>query len=91
MKILKEILLDSTVITPQTVYTPKNSEVVDVYLSGTNIKILVLTDPNETDFQLKTFKICTKDENIYFDAVKYIGTFETDLGKWFLIEIERSN
>lgn len=91
MKIFKEFMLDATVLSPQTLYIPANSEVVDVYSSDRGVCVLALSDPNEENFQLRTFKICAKDENIYIDTVKYIGSFEGRAGKRFLLEIVRGD
>lgn len=91
MKTLKEITLDSAVLTPQTVYLAKGAEVLDLAVEDKILKLTILKDIDAENNQLRTFKICTKDENIYFDAVKYIGSFETMLGKRYLLEIKRGD
>lgn len=89
MKIIRELLLDASVISPQTLYVPVDAEIADVQMTPAGLKLIIITNPIENNSQLKTFKICTTDENIYYDTVKYIGSFEATTGKRFVIELIR--
>lgn len=89
MKIIRELLLDASVISPQTLYVPVDAEIADVQMTPAGLKLIIITNPIENNSQLKTFKICTTDENIYHDTVKYIGSFEATTGKRFVIELIR--
>ena len=89
MKIIRELLLDASVISPQTLYVPVDAEIADVQMTPAGLKLIIITNPIENNSQLKTFKICTTDENIYYDTVKYIGSFEATTEKRFVIELIR--
>ena len=89
MKIIRELLLDASVISPQTLYVPVDAEIVDVQMTPAGLKLIIITNPIENNSQLKTFKISATDENIYHDTVKYIGSFEATTGKRFVIELIR--
>ena len=89
MKTIRELLLDASVISPQTLYVPIDAEIVDVHMTPAGLKLIIITNPIENNSQLKTFKICATDENIYHDTVKYIGSFEATTGKRFVIELIR--
>lgn len=89
MKTIRELLLDASVISPQTLYVPIDAEIVAVHMTPAGLKLIIITNPIENNSQLKTFKICATDENIYHDTVKYIGSFEATTGKRFVIELIR--
>lgn len=90
MKLIKEFLLDSKLLSPQTLYLPADTQVVNVLNTETGLMLLTITIPDEVTTQLpvlRTFKICTSDEKIYAHTVKYIGSFNGLSGIRHVIEI----
>ena len=91
MKAFKEFLLEDT-LAEQTVYLPAGAEVVSVSKSSKGIQLLVIAPPKgyETSLpEIRTFKICLTDENFPGYAVKYIGSFMSDIGSKHVIEIRK--
>ena len=94
MKLFREYLLDSCVNSEQTIYLPKCADIVDVNYLDNSLKLLALVVPEELSGalpELRTFKICTTEENLYFDTIRYIGSFKSSLGIRLLIEIIKEN
>lgn len=87
MKIFKEYLLEKKCFTNQTLYLPTNSEAVMVNDTKKGLLLQVITDTNIYTTELRTFKVCMNDENIYADAVKYIGSFDSAAGIRHIVEI----
>lgn len=88
MYTFKEYYIDSNSVGAQTVYLPNGAEVVNAR-TGVGCAILdVLIDPNETLTNLRTFRSCSVDENIYNGTVKYINYVTNDFGAVrFIVEI----
>lgn len=89
MKMFKEYILDSKCLTPQTMYLPQDADVVGAYFTETCLVLLAIMSPVTNLTELRTFKICTNDENIYVDTVKYIDSFNSAFGIRHVIEIIR--
>lgn len=90
MKVIKEYLLDSKVLSPQTLYLPANAQVINVQDTEKGLMLLAIVTPEElvVDLpELRTFKICTNDEKIYADTVKYVGSYQGLVGMRHIIEI----
>lgn len=90
MKIIKEFLLDSKVLTPQSIYLPAGTDIVDVQSNEKGLMLLAISRPDEyaVDLpELRTFKICIIDEKIYAGTVKYIGSFDSLSGKRYVVEL----
>lgn len=93
MKVFKEFLLEDT-LEEQTVYLPSGAEVVSVSKTSKGIQLLVIVTPKgyETSLpEIHTFKICLTDENFPGYAVKYIGSFISDIGSKHVIEIRKEH
>ena len=91
MLVFKEYVIDKKSIAVQTTYLPENANIVNVKSSDKGLSLIALVDPIALTTELRTFKICTDDENIYFDTVKYLGSFESDLGMRHVIELNRGD
>lgn len=89
MKKFKEVLLDNRCLSPQTVYLPKGAEPVAVLMKDKGLVVITLCDASAEDTELRTFKICAIDENIYSDTVRYIGSFDSIIGTRYLLEYIR--
>lgn len=89
MKKIKEYILDKRCLTPQTFYMPKSAEVFTVQDSEEGLKLMVFVSVEDTFPILRTFKICTKNENIYADHIKYIDKYMSSIGMRYVIEIIR--
>jgi hypothetical protein len=87
MKNFKEYLLDKKCTLPQSIYLPKKAEAVSVYDTEKGLKLLALVSSIELETDLRTFKICTVDENIYMDNIRYIGSFTSITGLKHVIEV----
>ena len=87
MKTIQEYRLDSLNIAPQTLYLPKDAEVVGVYGCVDGINLIVVITPNNIETTLRTFKICATLETLYIDSFKYIGSLRDDFGAQHIIEI----
>lgn len=90
MKLFREYFLDSAAMTKQTLYLPKDANVIKVSPTNKGLALLAIVTPEEYSNELpelRTFKICVNEENLYTDTVKYIGSFESNLGIKHLIEI----
>lgn len=87
MKTFKEYLLDSASLTKQTVYLPTGAEVLRVSDTDSGLMLLVLADSTINMSELRTFKICLKDENLDVGAVRYVGSFDSSIGTKYVIEI----
>lgn len=90
MKLFREYFLDSAAVTQQTLYLPKDANIVKVNFTDKGLALLAIVTPEECNTELpelRTFKICVNEENLYIDTVKYIGSFESNLGIKHLIEI----
>lgn len=87
MKTIKDYLLTIDPASTQSIYLPKNSEVFTAsYYSSTALKLFVLTDPIETDMELRKFRLYNLNENIYINDIKYISSFKEFPGR-FLFEV----
>ena len=87
MKTIHEYLLDRFNASPQTIYLPKEAEVVGVCGTTDYIKLVVIITPNIFENTLRTFKICATLETIYTNNFKYIGSIQTEFGTQHVIEI----
>ena len=87
MKTLKEYLLDSKIISEQTIHLPNTAEIVNVLSTKKGLVLLALVDNSSELPDLRTFKICSSNEIFYYDAVKYIGSFDSITGNKHVIEI----
>ena len=86
MKTIKEYLLDKKCVTPQTAYLTRNAEVVGVQDTLKGLVLLAVVDPTETLTDLRTFKVCSIEETIYADNLKYIGNFQSIVGVQHVVE-----
>lgn len=89
MKKIKEYILDKRCLTPQTFYMPKSAEAFTVQDSEDGLRLVVFVSVKDSSPVLRTFKICTKNENIYVDNIKYIDKFMSSSGIRYVIEIIR--
>lgn len=89
MKKIKEYILDKRCLTPQTFYMPKSAEAFTVQDSEDDLKLVFFVSVKDSFPVLRTFKICTKNENIYADNIKYIDKFMSSTGIKYVIEIIR--
>jgi hypothetical protein len=92
MKVFKEYLLDEQILTPQTICLPYAADVVNIIDTAKGPVLLAIVTPEEFTMglpELRTFKICVNDENIYANTVKYIGSFVSSIGIKHIIEINR--
>ena len=89
MRMFKSYLIDKKCLTPQTLYLPTFADIVAVRDTHKGLMLLAIITPTATMTELRTFKVCADDENIYADAVKYIGSFDTDIGIRNVVEIVR--
>ena len=89
MQMFKNYLLDKKCFTPQTLYLPTSADIVAIRDTDKGLILLATITPFTTATELRTFKICANDESIYADAVKYIGSFDTDIGIRHVVEIIR--
>ena len=90
MKLFREYFLDTTTHMEQTLYLPKDADIVKVNFTNKGLALLAIVTPEgcATEFpELRTFKICVNEENLYTDTIKYIGSFESNIGIKHLIEI----
>lgn len=85
MKVIREYFLNSE-ISPQKFYLPKGAQVLSVD-NSTGLVLYVLVDPAYSETDLRTFKICTAAETLYYDNIQYIGSFKGVFGNSFVIEI----
>lgn len=88
MKVFKEYFLDKKYNTPQTLYIPQGAEIVNIQDTNKGLVLLAIVDPISSITELRKFKICANDENIYVDTVKYIGSFDSLIGIKHVIEID---
>ena len=86
MKVIKEYLLNKDEISKQTLYLPKKAEIVGVQNFNDSLRLIVLGSPGEFT-TLRTFKVCSSEETIYNDTVKYIGSYLGDYGLRHIVEI----
>lgn len=91
MRVIKEYLLDKTCIIEQTIYLPKNAEVVAVQNTSHGLFLQAISDFTEPTTELRTFKICSADENVYADRILYIDNFEGPYGRKHVIEILKAD
>jgi hypothetical protein len=90
VKTIREYYIDKKCLTPTTIYLPRDAEVVNISELKDQLVLFVLLDlNNQFTTNLRTFKICRSGENIYSDAVKYIGSINTDIGIRHVVEIIR--
>ena len=88
MKTIREYYLDKKCLTPTSIYIPEGAKVVNIFELKDQLVLFVLLDINKQFItNLRTFKICRSGENIYSDAVKYIGSVNTDIGIRHVVEI----
>lgn len=90
MRVIKEYLLDDKSLAPQSIYLPIGTDVVSIQETGIGLMLLVITTPDEYTARLpemRKFKICSSDENIFADTLKYIGSFKNSLGTRHVVEI----
>lgn len=89
MKTFKEFLLDKSRITSQTVYLPYGASVVNIKDTDMGLMLLVICDSISDITELRTFKICSNDENFSAEAVEYIGSFDSYLGTKHVVELKK--
>ena len=87
MKMFKEYLIDKKCSAPQNVYMVQGAEVVNVQDTDKGLMLIALRNSTNSLTELHTFKICSNNENIHTDTVKYIGSYQSLLGIQHVIEI----
>jgi hypothetical protein len=88
VKSIKEYLLDCTAVEPQIIYIPCGAEVVGINNTDCGLMLIVIVDTLETGSELRTFKVCSKNETIYKETLKYIGVFESNIGTKYVVEFK---
>lgn len=87
MKTIKEYLLNKECFAAQMVYLPIGADVVALQDAGESLKLIVTINSATTLTELRTFKICTSNEILYADTIKYIGSFVSLIGTIHVVEI----
>lgn len=85
---IKEFLLDRDSMNNQTVYMPVGAQLFTVTYSTAGLFVVAAVDIAETQCQLRTFKICDSDGWFVEHAIKYVGSFNTDSGMRYVVEIQ---
>ena len=68
MKLFREYFLDTTTHMEQTLYLPKDADIVKVNLTNKGLALLAIVTPEGCGTELpelRTFKICVNEENLY--------------------------
>lgn len=87
MKVIKEYSLNINRLRPQILYLPINSTPVGVYLVEDSLKLLVVENADEVATCLRTFKVCTSNERLYTNNLKYISNVITSEGVRHVVEL----
>jgi hypothetical protein len=91
MRVFKEYLLDEKILSIQTLYLPSSAEVVNILKTTAGLKLLVIVKHasyEQEPLELHKYQICVNDEIFYTNTVKYIGSFESDVGVKHVIEVD---
>lgn len=87
MNIIKEYLLDKKCSAPQALYLPENANVFGARESDIGLVLVTVSNPTETATSLRTFKVCSVDENIYAKNIKYVDSYQDITGVHHIFEI----
>lgn len=88
---IKEFLLDKTITGVQTLYMPVGTQLFTVVDTQGGLFIIAAVDIAETSTQLRSFKICDNRGWFTEQSVKYVGSFETDVGTQHVVELIEEN
>lgn len=86
MRVIKEYRLNKDCVSTQTIYLPRGAEPLAVRNTPSGLLLQAMSDFAETETELRTFKICSVEENIYVDAINYIDNFESSTGIRHVLE-----
>ena len=92
MKAFKEFLLEDT-CNEQNIYLPAGAEIVDISSTDIGVALIAITASSGYGTsgipEMRTFKICEKDEIFTGNIVKYLGSYKSLLGTKYVIEVKR--
>ena len=91
MRVFKEYLLDDKSLSTQTLYLPIGAEIVNIVKTPAGLKLLAIvkhTGYEQESLELHKYQICINDEIFYANTVKYMGSFESDIGIKHVIETD---
>ena len=86
MRLFKEFLLDAESLADQQIYMPAEAKIVNIVKTAIGLKLLAIVKQAALNTESRKFKICLNDEIFYAKTVKYIGSFESDVGTKHVIE-----
>jgi hypothetical protein len=87
VKSIHEYILDDKDIDLQSFYLPVGADVIAIQKSSKGLILSVLGPLTATSKAIRSFKVCKANETIYYDNVKYIGSYESELGICYVIEV----
>ena len=87
MRSIYEYILDDEDMTLQSFYLPVGADVIAIQKSSKRLILSVLGPLIATSKTIRSFKICKANETIYYDNIKYIGSYESELEIYYVIEV----